>query len=126
MGVGKDVGKEAEKGGRSRMKMGFEGQAGRNRQVLPETKGLFNPSMLLLLMSLGVCDSGVQESDVGVKLGRIGVGVQTASLPFCTKPTTYKSPTARESTKRKRPSTKIQDLTVGEYRKREREKRCKN
>ena len=67
--MGKDVGKEAEKGGRSRMRMGFEGQAGRNRQVLPETKGLFNPSMLLLLMSLGVCDSGVQESDVWSEVG---------------------------------------------------------
>ncbi len=126
MGVGKDVGKEAEKGGRSRMRMGFEGQAGRNRQVLPETKGLFNPGMLLLLMSLGVCSSGVQESDVGVKLGRIGVGGPGSFTSISHQANNTQDSHGPGKHKTQRASTKIQDLEVWEYRKREREKRCKN
>ena len=126
MGVGKDVGKEAEKGGRSRMRMGFEGQAGRTRQVLPEIKGLFNSSMLLLLMSLGVCNSGVQESDVGVKLGWIGVGGPDSFTSILHQANNIQVSQSPGKHKTQRASTKIQDLEVWEYRKREREKRCKN
>ena len=126
MGVGKDVGKEAEKGGRSRMRMGFEGQAGRTRQVLPEIKGLFNSSMLLLLMSLGVCNSGVQESDVGVKLGWIGVGGRDSFTSISHQANNTQDSHSPGKHKTQRASTKIQDLEVWEYRKREREKRCKN
>ena len=60
------------------------------------------PQHAAIVGSSGVCSSGVQESDVGVKMGWIGVGCRDSFTSILHQASNIQDSTTREGTKRRR------------------------